>query len=206
MSTAQKLFMEYGYRAVSTRQIADACGLTQPALYHYFSDKQDMYAAVVKEDLAKTGAALERIAQRNESVEERLQRVVRYLLSATQHDLALMIHDIRQELAPETRTMLNEAFHTAVIIPITAIFADGLRQGRLRNAQEDGVDATTATYLFMSMLSRFVMQSPHASGSALSQSEMSFPGREHAEGIVHILLYGLARDGTPRVSEPGCSS
>ena len=60
--------MEHGFRAVSTRQIADGCGLTQPALYHHFSDKQDLYVAVMKESLSETQAALERIVRRNESM------------------------------------------------------------------------------------------------------------------------------------------
>src|SRR5579883_1434541 len=95
LRVAQQLFMEYGYRAISTRQIADACGLTQPALYHHFTDKQQLYTAMASEELAKIGAALERIARRGENAEERLVQVARYLLSTTHHDLGQMLHDIR---------------------------------------------------------------------------------------------------------------
>jgi AcrR family transcriptional regulator len=37
LQAAHRPFMEQGYRAVSTRQIAAACGITQPALYRHFA-------------------------------------------------------------------------------------------------------------------------------------------------------------------------
>lgn len=190
LRTAQHLFMEHGYRAVSTRQIADACGLTQPALYHYFADKQDLYVAVMREDIAQTGAALERIARRSESVEERLKRVARYLLSTTQHDLALMQHDIRQELTPEAQSTLGEAFQEGLIVPIASIFNEGIQQGMLRDQQHGGMDVMTGAYMFMNMLSQFLTKSHSEQRFASFRRDMT--ESERAEIIVHILLHGLA--------------
>ena len=190
LRTAQELFMEYGYRAVSTRQLADACGLTQPALYHYFADKQDLYVAMVHEEVAKLQAALERIAARHDSVEERLRRVVLYLLSTTQHDLALMLHDIRHELTVERQAILDEAFQTGVIHPIATIFTDGLQQGLLRDSQDGGVTPQTATLLLLNMISRYTGRPPAASDSA--QTPYSASDAELAHMLIHILLYGLA--------------
>lgn len=186
LRTAQQLFMEYGYRAVTTRQIADACGLTQPALYHYFSDKQDLYVAVMQQDMAKTHAALQRIARRNESVEQRLRGVVRYLLSTTQHDLGMIMHDIRQELSVQSQHLLYDAFQAGMIAPIASIFEEGIQEGLLRDAAHGGVDALTATSLFMSMLSSFLAHSEHAEVS-VRVNEV-----ERAEVIVQILFHGIA--------------
>lgn len=189
LRTAKELFMEYGYRAVSTRQLADACGLTQPALYHYFADKQDLYVAMVHEEVAKLQAALERIAARHDSVEERLRRVVLYLLSTTQHDLALMLHDIRHELTVERQAILDEAFQTGVIHPIATIFTDGLQQGLLRDTQHGGVVPQTATLLLLNMISRYTRR-PATPDSA--QTPYSASDAELAHMLIHILLYGLA--------------
>lgn len=188
LRTAQELFMKQGYRAVSTRQIADACGLTQPALYHYFADKQNLYVAVMKEDMAETQAALERIARRQESVKERLQRVVRYLLGKTQQDMNMMMHDIRQELDAQAQVVLSQLFQNGIIAPIASIFEEGIQQGFLRGEQAGGLNATTASYLFMSMLSRFIAKPTHHPNLARQDNN------EQAEGIVHILLYGLVAD------------
>lgn len=189
LRVARELFMEYGYRAVSTRQIADACGLTQPALYHYFADKQDLYVAMAMEEIAKMRAALERVAGRNESVDERLRRVALYLLNATQHDLGLMLHDIRYELAPKLQSILNEAFQAGVVGPISSIFSDGLREGVLRDQQHGGMDAMTATHLFMSMISSILTGSrnPVSGGLQVGHNDVDL-----VKLTVHVLLHGLA--------------
>jgi AcrR family transcriptional regulator len=194
LRAAQQLFMEYGYRAVSTRQIADACGLTQPALYHYFADKQTLYVAVVQDELDRMRSALERIAGRSESVEERLRHVVLFLLGVTRHNLSLMLHDIRYELSPEQQAVLNEAFQFGVIGPISSIFSDGLRQGLLHDHERDGVDPIVAAGLLMNMVASF-LGTGRASDTKNERSvPLWHPATESdlAQLIVHILLYGLA--------------
>ena len=184
LRVAQELFMEYGYRAVTTRQIADACGLTQPALYHYFAHKQELYVAMAQEELAKTRAALERIARRNEDLDELLRRVAMYLISSTQHDINPMLHDIRHELTLEAQSALNEAFHMSIVSPIASIFEDGLRKGQLRDQQHGGADPVTAAFLFMSMILNILTRQRN-SVSQVNDSEL-------VNLTVHTLLYGLA--------------
>ena len=63
LAAARSLFMSRGYRAVSTRDIADAVGLTQPALYHHFGGKEALYVAVMEDELATISARLDRAAR-----------------------------------------------------------------------------------------------------------------------------------------------
>ena len=191
LRVAQELFMEYGYRAISTRQIADACGLTQPALYHHFTDKQQLYAAMAREELAKTGAALEPIARREESVEERLNQVARYLLNTTRHDLSQMLHDIRHELDEETRISLTLAFQSGIIQPLSTIFNDGLSAGILKTPEQGGLDPVIALYLFLSMVSQFLSNRRGENLATVQGRDVSVP--DAATMIARTLLYGLAR-------------
>ncbi|MDN6125686.1 MAG: TetR/AcrR family transcriptional regulator, partial [Lactiplantibacillus plantarum] len=46
LDTARELFLRNGYDATSTRDIANAIGITQPALYHHFKDKEVSFLAV----------------------------------------------------------------------------------------------------------------------------------------------------------------
>lgn len=189
LRVAQELFMEYGYRAISTRQIADACGLTQPALYHYFTDKQQLYAAMAREELSKTGAALERIARRGEDIEERLRQAARYLLSNTHHDHGQMLHDIRRELDEETRAALNQAFQSGIVQPLTSLFAEGQRTGRLRSPEQGGTAPVIATYLFLSMISQFLRNRRGETHAVFEGYNVSTS--EAAALIVQTILYGL---------------
>src|SRR5450631_1571478 len=87
LRAAHTLFMERGYRGVTTRMVAEACGVKQPLLYYHFADKETLYLAVHQEQTASSRAALERIAARHhESIPERLCAVIRYLrLSSPQN-------------------------------------------------------------------------------------------------------------------------
>jgi AcrR family transcriptional regulator len=191
LRVSQELFMEYGYRAVSTRQIADVCGLTQPALYHHFTDKQQLYAAMATEELTKIGAALERIACRDESVEERLAQAARYLLSTTHQDLSQMMRDIRHELDEETRASLTRAFQAGIVQPLSTIFSDGLRAGLLKTPEQGGLDPQIGLYLFMSMISQFMYNRRGEELAVVQGHEVSIA--DAATMIVQTLLYGLAR-------------
>ncbi|MCC6435196.1 MAG: TetR/AcrR family transcriptional regulator [Acidimicrobiales bacterium] len=57
MGSALGLFLERGYLGASVRDIADANGVTVPALYYHFTNKDDLLAAIVA-PLADDGDAL----------------------------------------------------------------------------------------------------------------------------------------------------
>lgn len=44
---ATELFMTQGYLATSTRQIAKGLHITQPAIYHHFKNKEEIYVEVL---------------------------------------------------------------------------------------------------------------------------------------------------------------
>ena len=49
VAAARPLFAEHGYATISTDQIARAAGVTRGALYHQFSGKEALFAAVVEQ-------------------------------------------------------------------------------------------------------------------------------------------------------------
>lgn len=182
LRVAQQLFMQSGYRAVSTRQLADACGLTQPALYHHFADKQAIFLAMAQDELARMRVALERIVHRNEPPQERMQRVALFLLSTTHQGLGQMLHDIEHELAPELKADLEVGFLTGIVAPIASVIEDGQRQGVIRGPQQGGADARTVTFLFMSMISQAVS----------SRYGVASDHGRAAEMLTHLLFHGIA--------------
>jgi AcrR family transcriptional regulator len=183
--------MQYGYRSVTTRQLADACGLTQPALYHHFSDKQALYLAVITEEIARVKVALERITRRSDSAPELLRHVASFLLGRVQYDLSLMLHDVRYEMSPEVRQQLDEQFRDGFIIPIAAIFEQGIQQGQLQRIEEGGLAPLSAAFLFMNMLSYFAREQQRNVAARSASPTTS------ADALVRILLHGIARSEQP---------
>jgi len=186
LQAARQLFMAHGYRAVSTRQVAEAVGLTQPALYHHFGTKEELYAAVAMAELVRMRAGLERIARREAPTEERLRGAARFLLTTVDYDFPMMYHDMGTELGEATRKRLGEAFYGGIIGPLAAIFAEGQRDGAIRDAAHGGLGAAEAAGLFMAFVAHFLerplVAAPRAS---LGNSEA------RAETLVRLLLDGL---------------
>ena len=48
LEEAQRLFASRGYHGVSIRDIVQACGLSNAALYYYFGSKQNLYVEVIR--------------------------------------------------------------------------------------------------------------------------------------------------------------
>ncbi len=189
LQAAQTLFMTYGYRAVTTRQVADACGITQPALYRHFSDKQDLYVSVQVDVVTQSGNALERIAKRNAPMQERLRLTAIHLLNSARQDIHVMFHDMHYELSPEAQARIFRAFSTSVIAPISIIFEDGMQQGLLRPIDQGGVTTHTAVMLFLNLASQFL---PSPQGEHLFGAHSTIT--ERTQLMVDLFLYGLAKE------------
>ncbi len=49
VAAAIHLFSARGFRGVTTRELAKACGVSEPVLYEHFADKQELYCAILEE-------------------------------------------------------------------------------------------------------------------------------------------------------------
>ncbi len=179
LKEAHRPFMEQGYRAVSTRQIAAACGITQPALYRHFATKQELYIAVLLELLQQTQTRLIRLVERHESVLHRLRLVAR-MLPSTWEDAGQMFHDIEHELDAQGRKEVSEAFQSQVVAPIASLFAEGITQGILRDAEHGGLAPIEAVFILFRLLN-----------DADTPKTSSRP--QNTDRMVDILLHGISQ-------------
>ena len=62
LDTSAKLFSQQGYKEVSIRDIAQACGMTNAALYYHFKNKEDLFLAMLERDHEQTLVALREAA------------------------------------------------------------------------------------------------------------------------------------------------
>ena len=56
LDAALRLFSTQGYRSTSTRDIADAAGISTGALYHHFADKELIFQSLLEEYWAATAS------------------------------------------------------------------------------------------------------------------------------------------------------
>lgn len=204
VKTAKDLFMTLGYRAVSTRQIAEACGLTQPALYHHFADKQSLYVEVLRRVCENTSGSLGRIIHEEATVDEQLFSVTCYMLMNHREDLNRMLQDIRHELTTESQRSIYVMWRTAYLAPIVTIFEQGQLSGELRSPARFGIDAETSARLLMGMISQAI--SARAAVTPLPEQAMpavrppasdAISFERQARMLVDVLLYGLSAADPP---------
>ncbi len=72
LQAAKELFLEEGYDATTIRRIADRVGVSAPALYLYFHDKEEMMLALCDQTF---GRLIERINDIEKTVSDPLQRI-----------------------------------------------------------------------------------------------------------------------------------
>src|SRR5512143_2441738 len=76
LDTSAKLFSQQGYNGVSIRDIAQACGMTNAALYYHFKNKEDLFLAMLQRDHEQTLIALREAASGPGDLREDLKRLI----------------------------------------------------------------------------------------------------------------------------------
>ena len=72
LHAAKELFLEQGYESTTIRRIADRVGISAPALYLYFKDKEALMLALCDQTF---GHLIEAIGEIEKTVDDPLQRV-----------------------------------------------------------------------------------------------------------------------------------
>jgi AcrR family transcriptional regulator len=76
LDTSAKLFSQQGYNGVSIRDIAQACGMTNAALYYHFKNKDDLFLAVVQYNNDQVAASLNEALSLSGDLRTNLTRLI----------------------------------------------------------------------------------------------------------------------------------
>ncbi|WP_243793915.1 TetR/AcrR family transcriptional regulator [Saccharopolyspora gloriosae] len=87
LAAATRLFAEHGFETTSVQQIVDAAGVTKGAMYHYFGSKDDLLYEIYARLLRVQTARMERDADGDAPVAERLHAVASDVVATTAANL-----------------------------------------------------------------------------------------------------------------------
>lgn len=105
LEAAARIFGEKGYHATSMQDIADSVHLQKASLYHHFSSKQEILAALIDHALELINRKLEEVLSQPLSPGEKLrQAMVSYLetIAENQNLSAVLLFELRS-LDPELK-------------------------------------------------------------------------------------------------------
>lgn len=175
LAAARELVLEQGPEAVSVAEVARRVGLSRPALYEYFSSREELLAAILDQELPRFQADLAHAVAAAGSLPEKVEAHVRTQLQLAADDghaaAAIAVHAVGEPALGRIRTA-----HQRVLEPLTmALGGAGVDDPELRAHLVQGiVDAAVA------LLWRRRANGGHATPAAI------------ADMAVHQALRGLS--------------
>jgi AcrR family transcriptional regulator len=179
LSVATAMFVERGYEGVAMREIAEACGISKPALYYHFAGKSDVLNAVFTGYLAEIADVVEASASHG-SGELRLRWLVERLFRLPAERRAIMrlaLHDVGQ-LDPGQRAAFAADYRGRFIGPLQSIVAEGAAAGEFA-----AKDPAVVVWLLLGMLYPFF--APPGAGLASDAGTV--------EDLLDVFFHGLTR-------------
>jgi AcrR family transcriptional regulator len=151
---ALKLFLEGGYDRTSLRDIAEAVGVTKPAIYHHFGSKEDLLQAVLTlffEEMGTWSAGrfgscrtLKEFLEALMSSIGAFQRVADILLGETRGETPYSVLELfltASKRDPAFRKRLEEGF-----VRMRGALADKLREAQVQGEIRSDIDCRTLAF------------------------------------------------------------
>ncbi|MCZ0717544.1 TetR/AcrR family transcriptional regulator [Aerococcus kribbianus] len=124
LECASRMFMTQGYKATSTRAIAQEIGMTQPNLYHYYKNKESLYQGVMAYQLDLLNQELQVILDCYQGdMTKSLYDLSLTLLTYQSMDYMMMQHDMTHMVSDEIRQSLRQLWQEKMLAPICQLFA-----------------------------------------------------------------------------------
>ena len=130
-----------GIRGVTVTDIARAAGMGKGTVYDYFSGKEEIYAAMIREYMERAETAAAREMFRARSAKEKLEALLAGWLKSTEtesHDFMMLFLDVWTEAIRGTNEELARAFDFKGFVHqyrdyVASILQEGVDAGELRS-------------------------------------------------------------------------
>ncbi len=126
-----RLFLRDGFASVSTRQICEAAGVTQPSLYHHFGSKEGLYFAVITQWFADLRIAMTDAITHGDTFRDRLLNLAVFFWSGRAGEYQAMQHDAMQHMPRERIPELRLTILESVVNPLLDLMRSGIASGVL---------------------------------------------------------------------------
>jgi AcrR family transcriptional regulator len=149
LEQAQRLFALHGYHGVSIRDIVQACGLSNAALYYHFGSKQALFFEVLTGHIAAVARRLEDAGAGGGSVRGRLACMARAyaeILLESQSAIQTLLRDLAEFDQEEIQRVLPDLGRRFPAVMARAL-EDGIAAGEIR-----ALDASHAGILLLGMI------------------------------------------------------
>jgi AcrR family transcriptional regulator len=180
LEQARHQFFAHGYHGVSIRDIVQACGLSNAALYHHFGSKQNLYVEVIRGFVASVVQPVREAEAGRGSSRERLTRMVLAFacyVSESRSELHVLLRDLTECEGEEIQPLIAEVTGQ-VLTPFAAVLEDGIAAGEIQ-----AVDVNGISFLLMGMLNSLAARRMHGLASGKIEEDVELAISTLFEGI-----------------------
>lgn len=134
LNAAVRVFDRKGYSGASVREIAEAAGVTKPALYYHFGNKEGVLLAVLRQAQEEFAAAVDQAVARTGTARNRITALCEdvYGLFGRHIPVARVAHAVFFGPPDGAPPFDVTVFEARLRQAIEQIVADGLASGELR--------------------------------------------------------------------------
>jgi AcrR family transcriptional regulator len=187
LRAANELFARQGFSRVSMRAVAAGAGVTKPALYYYFKDKESLFEECLGDFNEQMQATMRDATARPGDIDLRVRAVAEALLSGSPFHPVRVHDELAEHVSGGLRRRLRATFQTVVVVPVTDMFTEMDGRGELR----PGVTPSLATAVLIGTCMAFLRPSDGDGWTPLP-----LPGadaaRHPAEVVATLVLRGVA--------------
>jgi AcrR family transcriptional regulator len=181
LEAAQRLFAAHGYHGASIRDIVQACGVSNAALYYHFGSKQSLYFEVLREYVAAVVGQLHKADTGEGTCRSRLARVARAyarIIFESQNVLQTLLRDLAEFDQADIARLIPDLSRQ---IPATfaAILEDGIAAGQVRP-----VHAHRAGLLMMGMVNAMTVRRLYTQAGTTLEQDVDL--------VIDVLFEGIA--------------
>ena len=148
LERAAGLFAARGFAATSMQDIADALGSSRPALYHYFSSKDEILGRLIRGLAAATEAALRAAPSPGGTPASKLRELVAALVAPVAESPSRFRLILTSDAAAsgDARDLIRK-LERSVFRAISDVLAEGMAGGAFRRT-----DQRSATFVILGMI------------------------------------------------------
>jgi AcrR family transcriptional regulator len=182
MDTAEVLFTQRGYKAVSIRDIAEACQVTNAALYYHFTSKEELFEQVLDAHTRKLAERMQTAAERGDTTKNKVAAIlIEYGQITADHRSPMFLMSHAGYKAQDEKTRAAAARLVKLMMaPLEGVLADAIAQGELRSPRGNYSPAA----MLVGMLTGLYRHQRQCFGQGFSP--------ELVEQIVEIFWQGMA--------------
>ncbi len=188
LNAAVRLFSEKGFRGVTTRALAAACGVSEPVLYHHFATKSDLYRAIIEERAVEGDRAIpamieekfDCVADDRDFLVRLANGIIAWHAKDPTYARLLVFAGLEGH---ELSHMFQERYTNAFLDGISRYFARRMDEGVFRR-----MNPAIAAETFVGTTANFGM-----SQAVFGSQCLNLPLEELVEGFVDIFLEGMKK-------------